>query len=312
MCSYCSVKQHQLAVVVMSAADGCSFLSWSSMFSYWGRVAPSYKLPQSLQLVAAPSLVKGRVVSLYELQQPLQVLAHNHATSQEVHSRYTSSKCAYHAVSASILLLGRHFCCTCSVNPLQVFNALHAMGYEWVIRLDHDSEVPSTIPYNIVDQMIQHKAQYGFRAFNIDHARVVYALPDAARYWIVSQMLNPADLWLMDFFKNSGLGLNGMSSDNYDLRIIYNNFFVSNVTWWMEPKVQGWLRYLEMLRGYHKFRWGDAPVHLFTTAMHLKKEQMLEFDFEYKHQHYYKMGDYGSRYPDRNVVYDGLPRLNSA
>lgn len=74
----------------------------------------------------------------------------------------------------------------------------------------------------------------------------------------------------------------------------------------MQPSVQGWLEYLENLGGYHKFRWGDAPVHTFTAALHLKRAQMLWFDFDYKHGQRYLAGDCGP------VKFDALPKLKLA
>jgi hypothetical protein len=128
--------------------------------------------------------------------------------------------------------------------------------------------------------MQQRKAKYGFRAFAPETADVVIGLPEAVQYWLVSQQPITTGLWILDHCNPHDV----RGVVNWDRRIIYNNFFITEISFWMQPKVQAWLSYLEQLRGAHKFRWGDAPVHTWTTGMFLKKEEMLEFCFAYQHQ----------------------------
>lgn len=167
-------------------------------------------------------------------------------------------------------------CCCCT----QVFNVLAGMGYKWVIRLDTDSKLQDPVPYNLVNAMQERKAKYGFRTFSAESAGVVIGLPEAAQYWLVSQRPSTIGLWILDHCNPHDV----RGVVNWNLKIIYNNFFITDISFWMQPEVQAWLSYLEYLRGAHKFRWGDAPVHTWTAGMFLKKEEMLGFCFAYQHQ----------------------------
>lgn len=164
------------------------------------------------------------------------------------------------------------------------------IGYKWVIRVDTDSEFPALVPYNLIDGMVAKKAQYGFRVWSKDHSSVTFALPEAASYWITAEQIRPA--WLYEHCRppnKSGLfspkhATSTAGHDGWDLGMIYNNFFTANISWWMQPKVQLWLHFLEHTNGYHKFRWGDAPVHTITLGMFMPKNEVLVFGFPYNHQ----------------------------
>ena len=154
------------------------------------------------------------------------------------------------------------------------------MGYEWVIRVDTDSEFPEPIPYNIVSAMVQHDALYGYRLWHVEDAKVARGLAEASKYWVVAEGLNPTFL----LSQVNPAAMAGLSTEGWNRRIVYNNFFVTKLSWWVQPHIQGWLGFLEHLHGAHKFRWGDAPVHTLTLGMFMPTERMLEFGFSYGHQ----------------------------
>ena len=107
------------------------------------------------------------------------------------------------------------------------------MGYKWVIRVDTDSRFPAPVPYNLVDAMVSRKAQYGVRAWATDADFVIYGLPEAANYWITAERMRPP--WLYEHCNPAGPA--GLTSKAWDRRIIFNNFFVANVSWWLQPQV---------------------------------------------------------------------------
>lgn len=162
---------------------------------------------------------------------------------------------------------------------LQVFNVVARLGYKWVIRLDTDSNLPDPVPYNLVQAMQERNAKYGLRVFQQELSDVVIGLPEAAQYWLASQMRAP-QLWMLRHCTPHDV----QGIPNWNRSIIYNNFFISDVEFWMQPQVQGWLTYLEQLGGFQKLRWGDAPVHTWTAGIFLREEEMLEFRFAYQHQ----------------------------
>lgn len=185
--------------------------------------------------------------------------------------------------------------------PLQLFEALQHMGYEWVIRLDDDSVFPHPIPYNLVSLMEANGAEYGYRADSYDASEVLQALPEAARYWLKAENIRPS--WLLHFCLPQDLS--GLSSEGWSGTIFYNNFFITRVDWWMQPHIQAWLAFLLDLGGFYKFRWGDAPVHTITMGMFMSDDLILQFGFEYEHQQLkYSLNQFSQQF-FANVVFNG-------
>lgn len=167
----------------------------------------------------------------------------------------------------------------CFWHSRRMLQVLFRLGFEWVIRIDTDSSFPEPIPYNLVHAMEEHKAVYGFRAMSQESSMFSRALAEAAKYWLVSEKLTPT-LILQHCNPST---LEGLSSIGWNHTIVFNNFFVTKLSWWMQPSVRAWLIHLERLRGGYKHRWGDAPIHTITLGMFLEVAGMLEFDFHYEH-----------------------------
>ena len=146
---------------------------------------------------------------------------------------------------------------------------VHKLGYEWLIRVDDDSNFPERVLCDLVEEMKSAGATYGFRALNTDAEHVTTALPEAVSYFSVSENILPS--FAMDLFGNG------------QRTIFYNNFFVSNVSFWVGPRVTLWLQLLEDLNGFQKFRWGDAPVHTLTLGLFSNTSSVIEFGFAYEH-----------------------------
>lgn len=166
-----------------------------------------------------------------------------------------------------------------SVLALQVFNVLHSAGYEWVIRVDTDSAFPAPIQYNLIDTLVARNAEYGFRVMIPEPPHVLVGLAEAARYWVEVEEVQPTFLYKHCNPKTS----QGISINGWDKLMIYNNFYVTKLSFWMQPKVQAWLKFLEHTNGHYKFRWGDAPVHTLTLEMFMPEKKIVEFTFPYVH-----------------------------
>ena len=163
---------------------------------------------------------------------------------------------------------------------MQVFKVLGRAGYQWIIRVDDDSRFPDPVPYNLVKAMQQEGASYGFRVQMAEDPPVVHSLAEATKFWLTMERREPA--WLYEHCNPSSI--EGLSSLGWSRKMFYNNFFVGNISFWLAPEVQGYLRFLEQIRGAHRFRWGDAPVQTLTAGIFLPKQQIMEFDFAYEHQ----------------------------
>lgn len=174
----------------------------------------------------------------------------------------------------------------CKWYSIHILNVLHDMGYEWMIRMDTDSEFLTPIPYNLVDAMKAAGAEYGFRVWWVDFARFVKGLPEAAQYWMIAENIKPT--WLRRECRTQAL--HGLTTKGWKRHIFYNNFFVTNLKWWVQPHVQGWLQHLVHSGGFYKFRWGDAPVQTITLGMFMPNDKIIEFSFGYKHKRVYPEG----------------------
>jgi hypothetical protein len=160
-----------------------------------------------------------------------------------------------------------------------LFPLLSAKGYEWAIRLDDDSKFLGPIHYNLVEEMVRVNATYGLRSMDDEVMQVSHGLAEATRYYIVSEDIQPT--FLYEFC--SPPNILGLTHRTWDRQIIYNNFFITRVSFWMRPDVLAWQNYIDSTHGIFKFRWGDAPLHTFTLGMFAPRAAVVEFDFGYFH-----------------------------
>lgn len=167
----------------------------------------------------------------------------------------------------------------CFWNSRRLLQVLYRMGFEWVIRIDTDSVFPDTVPYNLMHAMEEVNAVYGFRAVSQESSIFSRALAEAARYWLTSEKITPT--YILDHCNPPTI--EGLSSTGWNHTIIFNNFYITKLSWWMQPHVRAWLLHLERLRGAYKHRWGDAPIHTITLGMFLHESQLAEFGFTYAH-----------------------------
>lgn len=84
-----------------------------------------------------------------------------------------------------------------------LFHYLHKLGYEWVLRLDEDSEVLSPATTNLVDWMEANGKQYGFRLWDYDDTEVTWSLPEITAWYITAHELEPVGApcttrWMQD------------------------------------------------------------------------------------------------------------------
>ena len=191
----------------------------------------------------------------------------------------------------------------CQWHSRRVLSVLYRMGYDWAIRMDTDSAFPEPVPYNLVEVMEKTGAVYGFRAMNTENPLFATALPEAARYWLTAENIQPAFI----LQHCSPPTMEGLSSKGWNHTIIFNNFFITRLSWWVQPQVRAWLIHLENMRGWYKHRWGDAPVHTMTLGMFLPEAQMLEFGFLYEHDVGSGKNTYG-----RDVFKTSFPHYSTA
>jgi hypothetical protein len=65
----------------------------------------------------------------------------------------------------------------------------------------------------------------------------------------------------------------------------YNNLEVMNVSFWLRPEVQHFVRMVDVSHGTYLHRWGDAPMRYLALALFATPQEvaMKPFSWEYVH-----------------------------
>lgn len=172
----------------------------------------------------------------------------------------------------------RHMCRWYSIG---LFRYLAGLGYKWVFRLDEDSEVLTPVKQNMMGWMESLGKQYAFRLWDEEDQDMIWSLPELTQWYLTANEIQPK--WLYDSCRpRSSVGLN--SHGGWNRRILYNNMFMTNITWWLTSEVQSYLRVVEQSQGFYFFRWGDAPIHTMVVRTFLTRSQVHVFGFSYCHK----------------------------
>jgi hypothetical protein len=148
-----------------------------------------------------------------------------------------------------------------------------AAGYEWVMRLDEDSYIWSPIQYNLVEYMQSSSKQYGFRMETHEAHAYAVGFPQLLRAYLAMHSREPTPL-----LKHcTPQTLDGLSKD-WDHLAFYNNFFISNVSFWRQPHVADFLDFIVRSGGIYTHRWGDAPIQTAALQIFMPEEQVHKFD----------------------------------
>mmetsp|Transcript_27771 Transcript_27771/g.75111 ORF Transcript_27771/g.75111 Transcript_27771/m.75111 type:complete len:324 (-) Transcript_27771:845-1816(-) len=162
-----------------------------------------------------------------------------------------------------------------------LFKYLAARGYAWVLRLDEDSKVLSPARTDLVAWMKQNGKHYGYRLWDEEDVEIIWSLPELTSWYLTTKMSQPA--FLLDSCLPRNLpGLN--SFGGWDRKVIYTNFFIVDINWWMTDKVQEYLEVTEKANGHYLYRWGDAAIHTMVVKSFLQRSQLHMFGFAYRHK----------------------------
>lgn len=174
----------------------------------------------------------------------------------------------------------------CAFFALDLFVWLHQKGYTHVMRcvlfvrsfvrglltfrrrLDDDAQVRSPITRDLFADMIDGRAVYGLRTTVPEYLTCAVGLGAAVKEW--------ADLHQKEDFAHFCL----------PSEMVYNNFFVANVAWFLSPEYQSLMAHIHKKEGIFTSRWGDAPIHTMALNFLLpdRKRILVWDDFEYAHQ----------------------------
>lgn len=165
-----------------------------------------------------------------------------------------------------------------------IWEVAEELGYRWIMRFDDDAYLLSPISYNIFGRMAERQLQYGFRLTSWEHGE------PAAR--------GDFHKFVREYALNRGImpqwGLANSCPDASLERFtpercgqvytIYNNFFVSAVSFWRRPDVRAFLEHVDASKTIYYNRWGDALWHSVALQLFMPRSQVHMFDdFTYEH-----------------------------
>lgn len=162
-----------------------------------------------------------------------------------------------------------------------VFERAHALGYGWVMRMDDDSLLHSRVEYDIFAYMTAHRFSYGYRLVScepIKHASYYRLLQ---RYVLMRGLKSE---WLGEHCTRPEPEHLGVPSCGRAVWGVYNNFFVANVSFWMQKQVVEFLDYVDQSGVIYLFNWNDILWHTAVIKLFLRRDAVHHFrDFTYEH-----------------------------
>ena len=164
---------------------------------------------------------------------------------------------------------------------IRIWHVMAMMGYTWILRLDDDSGILSPIKFNIFGFMEKYGYQYAYRIVAVESPHSLFydfLTSHIIKHKItnISQMMDVCETkeTLADFnFPNCGL------TPGY-----YTNFFVTNVTRWLDPDVQSLLHSFDNTGMMFLARWGDLEIQSAIVRILFPENQIHRFtSFSYSH-----------------------------
>ena len=185
--------------------------------------------------------------------------------------------------------IGYRHMCRFHSNTVYLHPIMQGLEYAW--RLDDDSQLMEpSISYDVFAFMKQHHLIYGYRHISIDWASCVQGLWDGVYQY---KKQNGIKGQFIDKWKNG--------------KMFYNNFEISQVSFWTSPEYRRFITYIDRLGGIYSYRWGDAPIKSLALALFVPANQIHRFsDIGYKHQ---KLEQFGRVItPKPRFLYVDLPK----
>ena len=164
---------------------------------------------------------------------------------------------------------------------VRIWPALAKRGYTWVMRLDDDSILLNNVPYNFFGFMEANHFDYAFRNFAYEsgwtgatwyHFLCAYANnKNKHKYgWLTDRCEVPWDPQnpYVDVYtpENCGQALG-----------FYNNFFVANITRFLQPDIQKLLKEIDDTSQIFTYRWNDLIIQSAVVQMFIPKNRVFQF-----------------------------------
>lgn len=171
----------------------------------------------------------------------------------------------------------------CRFYSLQIFDILQELGCDWYMRMDDDSFIHSPIEYDLFDYLAERGYKYGYRADHKEALIAAYGFGETLLAYVKSENIRPTFL-MEHFHRISDPVPDSLIGCAYDLWGYYNNFHVTQVGFWMQPKVQRFLRHMDRIGAGYKYRWSDLLIQSAAVQIFMPKKEVYKFqDWTYEH-----------------------------
>jgi hypothetical protein len=171
---------------------------------------------------------------------------------------------------------------------LGIWEVVQAQEYEYVMRMDEDSLLWSPIRYNLFDFLASRGVEYAYRLAAWEHGFHGFGGEHFFRFprELVARGVVPNSTgWLLDSCEAGRRNIG-----NYTLRRcgepygIYNNFFISKVSFWFRPDVRLFLKAVNRSQLIYTLRFNDILWHSTAVKLFMEPRQVFMFhDWAYEH-----------------------------
>lgn len=132
--------------------------------------------------------------------------------------------------------------------------------YNYIWRLDADSNIMGKINYDIFQYMEDNKYIYGYMVELKEHENFRKNLSETVSAYFKQDI-------------------------QWDGTYYYGNFEISNLDFWRSKEYSDYFKYIDKSGGIYKYRWGEQLIHYIYVQRFLKENQIHKFDdIPYRHQ----------------------------
>eukprot|EP01038_Epipyxis_sp_PR26KG_P013005 gene13005-17435_t len=182
----------------------------------------------------------------------------------------------------------------CRFHATQVHQYLKTEGYgnyEYVMRLDDDSQLTYPIGYDLFKLMKNNNKLYGYVNIADDDPICVTGLWKESALFLNKTGIKPRK---GNFFH-----------EWREPAVFYNNFEISHMSLWKSSFWQKYMDYIDHIGGIYQLRWGDAPIHTIAISLMLLPSETHAFsDIGYIHKPFVNQLPSGLPMPLLDEVFD--------
>lgn len=144
--------------------------------------------------------------------------------------------------------------------------------YDYYCRLDTDSFLIDLIDFDPFEYMKKNKLLYGYIAEVYESPNAIKGIDEYLR-----ESVGKFDEKIRDNILFDG--------SKYNLRCIYNNFEIIDLSIFDKPEVKTFIDDIVKSNNIFNYRWGDAPLRTILLSLFVDKNQIVRFKtIDYKHQ----------------------------